>query len=54
MVILVFFSGRQAFFEEPVRHCLRDEAKEVLADARPQAEKDRRCIRWNTLRIFSG
>ena len=23
-------------------------------DARPQARKNRRCIRWNTLRIFSG
>jgi hypothetical protein len=23
-------------------------------DARPQAWKNRRCIRWNTLRIFSG
>jgi hypothetical protein len=33
---------------------VRDEAKEVRADARPQARKNRRCIRWNTLRIFSG
>ena len=31
---------------------LRDEAKEVRPDARPQARKDRRRIRWNTLRIF--
>jgi len=23
-------------------------------DARPQAWKNRRCIRWNTLRIFPG
>ena len=23
-------------------------------DVRPQARKNRRCIRWNTLRIFSG
>ena len=30
-----------------------DEAKEVRPDARPQARKNRRCIRWNTLRIFS-
>src|SRR6266850_6956009 len=33
---------------------VRDEAKEVRPDARPQARKNRRCIRWNTLRIFSG
>ena len=33
---------------------LRDEAKEVWPDARPQAWKNRRCIRWNPLRIFSG
>ena len=33
---------------------VRGEAKEVLPDARPQAWKNRRCIRWNTLRIFSG
>src|SRR6266852_3559590 len=39
---------------EPVRHCLRDEAKEVRPDARPQARKNRRRIPWNTLRIFSG
>ena len=39
---------------EPVRHCLRDEAKEVRPDARPQARKNRRRIHWNTLRIFSG
>jgi hypothetical protein len=32
----------------------RDEAKEVRPDARPQARKNRRCIRWNTLKIFSG
>jgi len=42
------------FILEPVRHCLRDEAKEVPTDARPQAWKNRRRIRWNTLRIFSG
>ena len=40
--------------EEPVRHCLRDEAKEVRPGARPQARTNRRRIRWNTLRIFSG
>src|SRR6267143_1102688 len=40
--------------KEPVRHCLRDEAKEVRPGARPQVLKNRRCIRWNTLRIFSG
>src|SRR5438445_10908572 len=33
---------------------VRDEAKEVWPDARPQARKNRRRIRWNTLRIFSG
>src|SRR6267143_5347132 len=33
---------------------VRDEAKEARPDARPQARKNRRCIRWNTLRIFSG
>ena len=42
---------------------VRDEAKEVRPDARPpvcvprtgrQAWKDRKRIRWNTLRIFSG
>src|SRR5437016_1640139 len=54
MVILVVFSRSQAAFKEPVRHCLRDEAKEVRPDARPQVRKNRRCIRWNTLRIFSG
>jgi hypothetical protein len=32
----------------------RDEAKEVWPDARPQARKNRRRIRWNTLRIFSS
>src|SRR6195256_2599198 len=54
MVILVVFSGSQASFKEPVRHCLRDEAKEVRPDARPQARENMRCIHWNTLRIFSG
>ena len=33
---------------------VRDEAKEVRLDARPQARNNRRCIRWNTLRIVSG
>jgi len=33
---------------------VRDEAKEVRPDARPQARKKRRCIHWNTLRIVSG
>ena len=33
---------------------VRDEAKKVRPDARPQARKNRRRIRWNTLRIFSG
>jgi len=54
MVTLVLFSGSQAALKEPVRHCLRDEAKEARPDARPRARKNRRCIRWNTLRIFSG
>jgi hypothetical protein len=30
------------------------EAKEGQADARPQATKNRRRIRWNTVRIFRG
>ena len=33
---------------------VRDEANEEPADARPQATKNRRRIRWNTLRIFRG
>src|SRR4029077_4389747 len=33
---------------------VRDDAKEVRPDARPQARENRRCIRWNTLKIFSG
>ena len=33
---------------------VRHEAKEGQADARPQAPKNRRRIRWNTLRIFRG
>jgi len=33
---------------------VRDEAKEVRPDARPQARKNRRRIRWNTLRILQG
>ena len=33
---------------------VRDEAKKMRPDARPQAWKNRRCIPWNTLRIFSG
>jgi hypothetical protein len=40
--------------EEPVRHCLRDEAKEVQPGARPHVRKNRRRIRRNTLRIFFG
>jgi hypothetical protein len=32
----------------------RDEAKVALPDARLQARKYWRCIRWNTLRTFSG
>ena len=31
---------------------VRGEAKELGPDARPQAWKNRRCIRWNILRIF--
>jgi hypothetical protein len=31
---------------------VRDETKEMRPDARPQARKNRRRIRWNTLRIF--
>ena len=37
MVTLVSFSASQAAFKEPVRHCLRDEAKEVLPDERRKA-----------------
>jgi hypothetical protein len=33
---------------------VRDEAKKMRPDARPQARENRRRIRWNTLRIFSG
>lgn len=33
---------------------VRDEAKEVWSDARPQARKSRRRIRWNPLRIVHG
>ena len=33
---------------------VRDEGEEVRPDARPQAWKNWRRIRWNTLRIFSG
>ena len=40
--------------KESVRVILRCEAKETLVDARPQARKTRRRIRWNTVRIFSG
>ena len=32
---------------------VRNEAKEVQPDARPQARKNRTRIRWNTWRIFS-
>ena len=42
------------YIEEPFRHWLRAEAEEVRPDARPQAWKNRRRIRWNTLRILSG
>ncbi len=44
-----FIDGRSLF-----NIAVRDEAKEVRPDARPQARKNRRRIRWNTLRIFSG
>ncbi len=33
---------------------VRHEAKEAPADARPQALKNRKRIRWNTLRIVQG
>jgi len=33
---------------------VRDEAKKGRADARPQASKNWRRIRWNTLRLFRG
>jgi len=32
---------------------VRDKAKEMRQDARPQARKNRKCIHWTTLRIFS-
>src|SRR6266404_8786875 len=45
-------------FQHPARSlsdiAVRGEAKEVRPDARPQARKNRRCIRWNTWRIFSS
>ena len=40
--------------KESVRVILRCEAKETLVDERRKARKNRRRIRWNTLRIFSG
>ena len=40
--------------QESVRVILRYEARELRVDARPQARKNRRRIRWNTVRIFSG
>ena len=40
--------------KESVRVILRCEAKETLVDARPQARKNRRRIRCNTVRIFSA
>jgi len=40
--------------QEPVRHCLRNEANEALADTRPQVPRNRRRIHWNTLRICRG
>src|SRR5512141_2332118 len=47
-----------ATFQHPAKSlshiAVRNEAKEVRPDARPQARKNRRRIRWNTLRIFSG
>src|SRR5438132_1377865 len=48
------YPARSCEGEEPVRQCLRHEAKEVRPAVRSQARKNRRCIRWNTLRIFSG
>ena len=33
---------------------VRDEAKDMRPDARPQTRKNRRRIRWNTLRIFQA
>ena len=48
----------RATFQHPARSlsdiAVRDEAKEVRPDARPQARKNRRRIHWNTLRIFRG
>jgi hypothetical protein len=35
---------------EPVRHCLRDKAKEVWPQVRPPARENRKRIRWNTIR----
>jgi hypothetical protein len=51
-----FTVSQWTFWLGAVRHCLRDEAKKVRPDARPQARKNRRCIRWNTntLKIFFG
>ncbi len=33
---------------------VRDEAREMWPDARPQARENRRGSRWNTLRMFSS
>ena len=44
--------ARWSLTQESVRVILRCEAKETLADTRPQAQKNRKRIRWNTLRIF--
>ncbi|WHZ23430.1 MAG: hypothetical protein OJF47_002542 [Nitrospira sp.] len=33
---------------------IRDEAKQAQANARPQAQKNRKRILWNRLRIFLG
>jgi hypothetical protein len=50
--VTFLLSLAQNLFWEPVRVILRCEEKEMPADARPQARKNRRRIRWNTLRIF--
>ena len=48
MELVDFFSIRRSLSDIAVR----DAAKKVRPDARPQTWKNRRSIRWNTLRIF--
>ena len=40
--------------QEPVRHCLRNEAKEMRPDARPQARKKPEAYSLEYVEDFSG